>query len=141
MSNNRITYQDMLNPLFIHPSDGPTSIQVDKLEGSTDYRAWKRSMEIQLASKRKQGFVNGTILKPTEDLVQAELWETCNIMVIAWITANVSATIKKSVMFMSSAKAIWDNLETRFSLTNGSRKYKLNKELYEMGKIHTHCWT
>lgn len=34
-------------------------------------------------------------------------------------------------MYMSSARDIWLNLEKRFALTNGSRKYKLNKEVYE----------
>lgn len=33
---------------------------------------------------------------------------------------------------MSSAQEIWLNLEKRFALTSGSRKYKLNKELYEL---------
>lgn len=32
---------------------------------------------------------------------------------------------------MTSAKDIWSNLESRFSLTNGSRKYKLSKELFD----------
>ncbi|XP_074378518.1 uncharacterized protein LOC141720061 [Apium graveolens] len=132
MAAGRITYQDMLNPIFLHPSDGPTSILVDKLQGSTDYRAWKRSMEINLASKRKLGFVTGTTAKSTDDPIQAELWETCNNMVIAWLTCNVSPSIKKSVMFMTNAKDIWSNLETRFSVTNGSRKYKINRELYEL---------
>lgn len=53
-------------------------------------------------------------------------------MVIVWITSNVSPTMKKSIMYMSSAKDIWSNLETRFSLTNGSRKYKLSRDLYEL---------
>lgn len=35
-------------------------------------------------------------------------------------------------MFLPTARQIWLNLETGFSLTNGSRKYKLNKELYEI---------
>lgn len=128
----RLTYQDMMTPLFLHPSDNTNSIQVDKLQGSSDYRAWRRSMEINLSSKRKLGFVTGTTTLPTDDDTKAEMWETCNNMVIAWLTNNVSPTIKKSIMYMTSAKDIWNNLEKRFSLTNGSRKYKLCRDLYEL---------
>lgn len=39
---------------------------------------------------------------------------------------------KKSILYISSAKEVWKPLETRFALTNGSWKYKLNKELYEL---------
>ncbi|XP_074373583.1 uncharacterized protein LOC141713918 [Apium graveolens] len=130
MATGRITYQDMLNPIFLHPSDTPTSIQVDKLQGSADYRAWKRSMEINLSLKRKLGFVTGSTTQPTDDATQADLYEICNNMVIAWITHNLSSSIKKSVMFMTSARDIWSNLEERFSVANGSRKYKLNRDLY-----------
>lgn len=89
-------------------------------------------MEINLASKRKLGFINGTVLPSPDNETNAAMWETCNNMVIAWITHNVSPIIKKSVIYMTSAKDIWKNLEQRLSLTNGSRKYKLNKDLYEM---------
>lgn len=131
-NSGRISYQEMLNPLFLHPSDSASSIQVEKLQGSADYRAWCRSMEINLASKRKIGFVNGTIRKPTEDEIKIDMWDTCNNMVIAWLTHNLSPTIKKSVMYMTTAYDIWRNLEKRFALTNGSRKYKLDKEVYDV---------
>lgn len=53
-------------------------------------------------------------------------------MVIAWLTSNVSPTIRQSIMYMSNASDIWKNLEKRFALTNGSRKYKISKDLYEI---------
>ncbi|KAL8144971.1 hypothetical protein AgCh_003257 [Apium graveolens] len=89
-------------------------------------------MEINLSSKRKLGFITGIVPMPTEDPNKLEMWETCNNMIIAWLTNNVSTTIKQSIMYMTSASEIWANLEMRFALTNGSRKYKLNKDLYEL---------
>lgn len=53
-------------------------------------------------------------------------------MVISWLTSNLSPSIKKSVIYMSTSRDIWLNLEQHFSLTNGSRKYKLNKDVYEL---------
>ncbi|KAL2921943.1 Retrovirus-related Pol polyprotein from transposon RE1 [Bienertia sinuspersici] len=123
---------DIQSPLYLHPSDAQSSIVVDKLTGSANYREWRRSMEIALASKRKLGFVTGMTVKDSTDEQKADQWETCNNMVICWITGNLSDNIRKSMLFMNSAKEIWRNLETRFSQVNGARKYRLNKEVYDL---------
>lgn len=88
-------------------------------------------MEIALSSKRKLGFVNGTVIKDEEDSTKGDLWDTCNDTVIGWIMGSVSEPIKQTIMYMMTAREIWLYLERRFSLSNGSLKYKLNKELYE----------
>ncbi|PWA95662.1 hypothetical protein CTI12_AA046290 [Artemisia annua] len=59
-----------------------------------------------------------------------ELWDTCNNMVICWILGSVSESIARSVMFVGTVREIWQQLENRFALSDGSRKYKLNKDTY-----------
>ncbi|XP_010683873.1 uncharacterized protein LOC104898483 [Beta vulgaris subsp. vulgaris] len=126
-----MTTIEVTSPLYLHPSDGTNFIIAEKLQGSANYRPWRRSMEIALAAKRKLGFVTGVVKRESRDTVKAEAWDTCNNMIISWILNSVSYSIKKSVMFVSDAGQIWRQLEQRFTLTNGSRKYKLNKDLYE----------
>ncbi|KAL2905899.1 Retrovirus-related Pol polyprotein from transposon RE1 [Bienertia sinuspersici] len=52
-------------------------------------------------------------------------------MVISWILNTANDSIKKFVMFMTSASEIWKHLEKSYSITNGAKKYSLNKQLYE----------
>ncbi|KAL8117892.1 hypothetical protein AgCh_015683 [Apium graveolens] len=70
-SGARFTFTDLQNPLFWHPSDGPTSVSVPKLEGAGDYRAWRWSIEIQFSAKRKLGFMDGSVIRSTTDTTEA----------------------------------------------------------------------
>lgn len=118
------------NPLFLHPSEGPGSLSIqEKLIGAQNYRSWRRAMEIGLSTKRKLGFVKGTLTRPLDPNL-AKQWDICNNMGISWIMNSVSESIVKSVMFISSAYQIWIQLEQRFALSNDSRKYKLHKDTY-----------
>ncbi|XP_017250941.1 uncharacterized protein LOC108221584 [Daucus carota subsp. sativus] len=132
MANGRLSFTDLQNPLFLHPSDGPLCISVSKLQGAADYRSWRRSFEIQLSAKRKLGFIDGSAKRSVTDEVEACQWDTCNNMVISWLHNNISDNIKNSVLFINTAFEIWKQLEKRFSLTNRSRKYKLNKDLFNL---------
>ena len=102
----------------------------EKLIGAQNYRSWRRSVEIALSTKRKLGFIRGTVPRSMDDVNLQEQWDTCNNLVISWLMNSVSESIGKSIMFMGTAHAIWLQLETRFALSNGSHKYKLNKETY-----------
>ncbi|PWA75600.1 hypothetical protein CTI12_AA240010 [Artemisia annua] len=101
---------DPSNPLYVHPSDGPGSLPIqEKLIGAQNYRSWRRAMEIGLSTKHKLGFVRYTIPRPP-------------VVPIPPTTPAENA----------SACETWIQLETRFSLSNGSRKYKLSKECFEI---------
>ena len=74
--------------------------------------------------------MNDTIKRDNENTVKQEAWDICNGMIISWILNSVSESIKKSVMFLDSAYAIWEQLEKCFSVVNRARKYKSNREVY-----------
>ncbi|KAL2900330.1 Gag polyprotein [Bienertia sinuspersici] len=122
---------DPTSHLYLHPSDGTNFINVEKLTGASNYRAWRRSFEIALTSKRKLGFVTGGVRRDKNDKVKQECWDTCNNMVISWILASVTDPIKKSMMFMNDACYIRKQLEKSYSINNGAKKYNLNRQLYE----------
>nr|GEX62112.1 cysteine-rich RLK (receptor-like protein kinase) 8 [Tanacetum cinerariifolium] len=95
-------------------------------------RVCKGKSNVQNVKNRKLGFVKCTVLRPPTvpvppttaamKAVNTELWETCNNLVISWIMSSVSDSITKSIMFIGTASEIWTQLETRFPLSNESRK-------------------
>ena len=109
-NKNDFGYSDLQNPLFLHPSEGLGALSIqDKLIGARNHRSWRRNMEIGLTTKRKLGFVQGIVLRPTDDPSKSEMWHTCNSMIIAWITNSVSDSIGKSIL--NSARENWLQLE------------------------------
>nr|GFA00670.1 cysteine-rich RLK (receptor-like protein kinase) 8 [Tanacetum cinerariifolium] len=118
------------NPLYLHPSDGPSTLIIqEKLVRAQNYRAWKRAIEIGLSTKRKLGFVKGAVVMSPTDANLAELWDTCNNMVISWIMGSVHESIARSIMFIGTASEIWQQLERRFSVSDGSRKHRITPEI------------
>lgn len=83
-------------------------------------------------------------MKDEVDKVKSELWDTCNDTIIGWIMGSIMDSIKQTIMYMLSAREIWLYLERRYAATNGSLKYKLNRELYnhkQNGSTITECFT
>ncbi|XP_074351615.1 uncharacterized protein LOC141690739 [Apium graveolens] len=108
---SKFSFADMQNPLFLHPSDGPLSISVTKLQGSSDYRTWRRSMEIQLASKRKLGFVEGTEIKSTTDTIDALQCNGSRKYKVSKDLYSLKQNGKPLVEYHTTLSALWEELE------------------------------
>ncbi|GKC41362.1 hypothetical protein Tco_1059084 [Tanacetum coccineum] len=96
---------DPFDPLFLHPANGPGSLP-------------------------SLGFIRGIISRPATGNLSGQ-WDKCNYIVISWLMDSINELVTKSIMFVSTASEIWLQLEKHFSLSNGSRKYKLNREIYD----------
>lgn len=118
------------NPYFLHHSDNTSIVLVSELLTDENYTSWSRSMVIALTVKNKIGFIDGSIPRPTGDLLN--LWIICNSVVISWILNSLSKEISASVLFSDSARAIWLDLKERFQRQNRPRIFQLRRELMNL---------
>lgn len=95
---------DPSNPLYLHPSDNPSTILVPELLIGSNCITWSRSMKTALLTKTKLGFVDGSVKKsPDLNDPLAATWEHCNGMVVSWLRNSTSPHIRSSLMYIDSA--------------------------------------
>ncbi|CAA7032143.1 unnamed protein product [Microthlaspi erraticum] len=118
------------NPYFLHNSDHAGLVLVsDRLQSRADFHAWRRSVRMTLNVRNKLGFVDGTVPKPPVGHRDVGSWSCCNDMVATWLMNSVSKSIGQSLLFMNTAKAIWNNLLARFKQNDAPRVYEIEQRL------------
>jgi hypothetical protein len=124
-----ISQPDTDSALYIHPSEGPNSINViPKLTGP-NYLAWSRSMKRALGAKNKLSFIDGTMAIPAPlDLNRAQ-WERGNYLVYSWILNSVTDPIASTIVFHDNAIDVWLDLQERFSKADRIRVATLRNSL------------
>lgn len=90
------------------------------------YADWKRFLLISLTVRSKIGFVDGTIDKPiATDVFTTKAWDRRNNMLISWMLGVLDQDISRRVLYFTSARDIWLNLEERFGQASGTLLYKV----------------
>jgi len=121
---------EILNPshdLFLHPSDNPNNTLVNELLNGRNYGTWKKFMEMALIAKNKVGFVLGTTTEPAADSPLQSQWNRCDKMVISWILHAVKKKVSGSILFSTSSRQIWLELEQRFGQSDGTKFFQVTK--------------
>ncbi|KAK8616133.1 hypothetical protein V6N13_017696 [Hibiscus sabdariffa] len=119
-------------PYHIHQSDNPGMLLVTQPLATDNYNSWKRSMLMALSAKNKIGFVDGSIVAPASTSANFQAWTRANNLVNSWILNSVSKDISASLLYHSTAVAIWKDLEERFQQNNGPRLFQLKKKLSDL---------
>ncbi|XP_068339034.1 uncharacterized protein [Pyrus communis] len=88
-------------------------------------------MEISLRAKNKLGFFNGDVAKSSSsnDLDTQTAWRRCNNMIISWLLHYLEADLAESIIFSTTAKAVWYDLSDHLSQRNTHHIFQLNREL------------
>lgn len=117
------------HPYFFSSADHPRLSLVAESLNDQNYHHQNQFVKIALSIKLKLDFIDGSLFKPTDSSSQISLWMRSNDMVISWTLKSVSTDIRKSVVYMNTAKQICDDLALRYSQSNVPRLFHLRKEL------------
>ncbi|CAM8998803.1 unnamed protein product [Rhodiola kirilowii] len=116
------------SPFFLATTDRPGDlITTVQLKGE-NYEEWSKHVRNALRTKRKLGFVDGTIQKPTE-AAEVEQWEVVNSMLVAWIMNTIEPSVRSSISMVEDVKTLWDDLQLLFSVGNGARVQELKADI------------
>ncbi|KAL2903744.1 Retrovirus-related Pol polyprotein from transposon TNT 1-94, partial [Bienertia sinuspersici] len=99
-----------------------------------NYISWSRALTLSLKARRKFGFVDGSIIKPTnsDDILD---WDTVNSMVVSWINRTLDPKILSSIPFHDTARALWLYLEKRYCVANGPRLQQLRAQITDCRQL------
>ena len=123
------------NPYFLLATESPGIILTSQpLTGPENYMSWARLVFLALSARNKFGFVNGSILGPNPSSPLFNTWSRCNTIVLSWLTNSLSLELKASVMYINTAKNLWNDLRDRLSQGNTPRLFKLQKEISHLSQ-------
>lgn len=83
---------------------------------------------IALSVKNKLGFINVESQRPEDTSLDLQYWEQCNNMVISCILNDIS----KGMLYSTTVKEIWSELEECFGQSNGAQLFEVEKELNQI---------
>ncbi|KAL1308527.1 uncharacterized protein [Arachis hypogaea] len=123
-----------VDPYNLSPADQPGLILVTQQLVEDNYHSWSRAMQKALNSKRKLGFITGSVPKPDPitEPEKFENWQCVNDVISTWILNSVTKEIATSLVYTDSAAKLWNNFKERFQHGNGPRVFELKRDLMNL---------
>ncbi|ESQ34249.1 hypothetical protein EUTSA_v10009346mg, partial [Eutrema salsugineum] len=119
----------LVSPYYLHLSDNTGQVLTPILLNGSNYERWAKLMLNSLRTKRKIGFVDGTLKRPSDNSDEAEKWDMVNSMIIGWIYSGIESKLCPSISLVDSAKAMWNSLQRRFSVSDDTRLHQLHGDI------------
>lgn len=127
--NPTVEVRRTISPYDLTSADNPGAVISHPLFTGSNYDEWACSMKTALCSRKKFGFLDGTISKPVEGSPDLEDWWTIQALLVSWNKMSIDPVVKKNVSNRDVAKDLWDHLKKRFSVMNGPKLQQLKSEL------------
>lgn len=118
---------------YLGSSDNPGNVITPIQLRGQNYDEWARAIRTSLQAKRKYGFVEGKVPKPTT-IEKLEDWAAVHSMLIAWFLNTIEPSLRSTLSYNDDAQELWTHLKQRFCVVNGTRICQLKASLGECKK-------
>jgi len=94
-----------------------------------NYDEWSRTVRGSLRARQQFRFIDGSIEKPDDAAPEIDdLW-TVNSMIVSWILKTIEQKLRSKITYRENVKELRDDVEQRFSISNGPHIQQLKSEL------------
>jgi putative lipoic acid-binding regulatory protein len=113
----------------------------NKLDGASNFRAWKTRIDIILAKNKVLDIVKGKIVKPEfeegkekepQNVASMEKFKDSDISSMSIIVGYIKDHLKPYISHLDSSKKMYDGLTNLFSVKNIKQVMSLKNELCDM---------
>ncbi|KAG7578912.1 Integrase catalytic core [Arabidopsis thaliana x Arabidopsis arenosa] len=118
-----------ISPYDLSANDNPGAIISQPLLNGLNYDEWALNFRMALSSRKKFGFLDGSISKPAAASPELEDWTANNHLIVGWIKQTIEPKIRSTISTREVAKDLWDIIKKRFSIKSGARLQQLRNSL------------
>nr|GEU76761.1 MraW methylase family protein [Tanacetum cinerariifolium] len=83
-------------------------------------------------SKNKTCFVDGTCVKPITNVVLAQQWKRCNVIVLSWIHSSLPPEMYLGQVYYGIAFVVWEELQETYDKMDGYVIFNHNQLIRRM---------
>ena len=117
-----------ISPYDLTSGDNPGAIISQPLLNGLNYDEWAINFRMALSSRKKFGFIDGTIPKPAAGSPYLEDWTANNHLLVGWIKLTIEPKIRSTKSTREVAKDLWDIIQKHFSIKSGARLQQLRNQ-------------
>ncbi|GAA0153484.1 hypothetical protein LIER_11709 [Lithospermum erythrorhizon] len=125
---------DHNSPFYLSSNDNPRNLISTVIFNGNNYDAWSKSLSLSLIARRKFGFIDGTVAKPTTGTLVAD-WQCVQAMLVQWILNTIDSSLRKTIPYFEEAHPLWIVLQRRFDVGSETCKQHLKAALAECKQL------
>ncbi|XP_074282730.1 uncharacterized protein LOC141607273 [Silene latifolia] len=119
---------DPSSPYYLGSQYGPGAKISHIMLRRDNYHDWQHSMTMSLKARRKFGFIDGSIKKPTSKF-DLDNWEAVHCTLVQWLRNTIDPSIIDNVSYVADASVLWAELKEQFDVVDGTKIHGLKTQL------------